>query len=149
MIPWLIVLVYVGTLFVYAGHEASSAGFTSSLLAKWLPQLTSTQIKSCVVLLRKTGHVVAYGLLTLMVYYAALKTSKSRKGSLPFAIGFAFLVACLDERYQSRLPHRTGSRYDVAIDGIGIALVTIGILIGIRKKNKQSVEVTEDVENEC
>ncbi len=143
----MIVLVYVGALFVFAGQEASSAGFTSQLLAKWLPQLTSAQIRSYVVVVRKTGHVVAYGLLTLMVYYAALKTSKSRKGALLFAIGFAFLVAFLDERYQRRMPHRTGSWLDVAIDGLGIGLVAISILVGTRMKNKQYVEVMEDVED--
>lgn len=147
LVQWLIVLVYVGALFVFAGQEASSAGFTSQLLAKWLPQLTNAQIRSYVVVVRKTGHVVAYGLLTLMVYYAALKTSKSRKGALLFAIGFAFLVAFLDERYQRRMPHRTGSWLDVAIDGLGIGLVAISILVGTRMKNKQYVEVMEDVED--
>lgn len=148
LLQWLIVVVYVVALFVYAGQEASSASFTSKLLAKWLPQLTSAQIKSYVVVLRKAGHVMAYGLLTLLLYCAALKTSKSRRGSLPFAIGVAFLVAFLDELYQRHLPHRTGSRLDVAIDGIGIGLAVLGILVRIWKKNKHNAEVMEDVENE-
>lgn len=140
LIWWLVVLIYVVTLFVYAGREISSASYTSELLTRWLPQLTGAQIKQCVFLLRKTGHVAAYGLLTWIVYYATLKTSKSTKKALPLAIVFAFLVACLDERYQSSLAHRTGARTDVVIDGIGILVVTLGILLTKKRKNRQSME---------
>lgn len=147
MIWWLLVSVYVTILFIYAGQEISSASHTSELLKRWLPQLTSAQIKSFVFVLRKLGHVVAYGLLTLIVYFAAFKTSKSRKIALPLALVFSLVVACLDERYQSRLSHRTGSRHDVLIDGIGILLVAIGILVGTRRKKRQGMEVMEDVEN--
>lgn len=147
MIWWLTVLVYVVALFVYAGREISSASHTGELLKRWLPQLTAAQIKKYVFILRKLGHVGAYGILTTMVYYAAFKTSKSRKRSLPFAIIFALVVASLDERYQSGLPHRTGSRHDVLIDGIGILLATVGILIRENWKNRQNMEVAKDVED--
>lgn len=144
MIQWAVVGIYVLAMFIYAAQEASSAGFTNSLLAKWLPHLNHGEIKRLVVITRKIGHVAAYGLLTFIVYLAASKTKKLRRGALPFAMAFAFLVAGADETYQSRLVYRTGSWSDVLIDGIGIVLVALVLWISGRREEKHKETPAEN-----
>lgn len=144
---WFIVLMYVVVLFTSTGHEVSTASFTNQLLAKLMPHLTRAELKKYVLLLRKFGHVLAYGLLTLIVYQACFKTSKKDKLSLLCAVSFSFLVAIFDEHYQRGLPHRTGSWWDVAIDGIGIMLVAGTVWLRVWQKKRILVEVREDVED--
>ena len=133
-------------MFLFASQEASSASYTNSFLARWLPHLSAAELRQLTLIARKAVHVLAYGVLTLIVYYAGRKTRKMRPIALPLAVVFAFLVAILDEGYQNRLLYRTGSVEDVLIDGLGIAVAALGLWIATRwsKKNK---EVAEDVEN--
>lgn len=146
MVSWLIVLSYVLALFFCAGREESSAGFTAYLLSKLWPRLSPVQLAQGVVAVRKTGHVLAYALLTVIVYGAARQTRKLRPGALFFAVGLALTVAVLDERYQMGLPHRSGSWRDVLLDGIGIGMAWLGIWLGTKKRKGR--EVGNGVENE-
>ncbi len=136
---------YVFFVFFFAKQQASSARYTNALLARWLPNLAPAQIGRLVFLTRKAVHVFAYGGLTLIVHYAARRTKITRAQALPFAVMFALVVAVLDESYQMRLPHRTGTSADVYIDGIGIAAAAWGIWLGGRLRKKDR-EVKEDVE---
>lgn len=140
-------LSYVFFVFFFTKQEESSARFTTELLAKWLPGLTSVQLAQWVYFIRKTGHILAYGVLTLLAHYAARRTKGTKNYALPLAVIFALLVAVLDERYQMRLPHRTGTSYDVYIDGIGIGIAAVGIWLSVRKK-KKDMEVRKDVEDQ-
>jgi VanZ family protein len=146
LIQWAIVGVYVLAMFLFAGQDASSAGYTSSLLARWLPHLSAAELRQLVFLARKAVHVVAYAVLTLIVYLAARRTKGLRRVALPFAGGFAFIVAMADEKYQSRLLHRTGTVNDVLIDALGIGVTVLGLWVMIRIK-RQNKEVVEDVED--
>lgn len=149
LIQWAVVVFYLTAMFFYASHESSSASQTNKLLAKWFPWLSNGEIREYVVILRKTGHVLAYGVLTGIVYAAARKTKWLRNFALPFAMAFSLVVAIIDESYQRRLAYRTGSWWDVAIDGIGIGLVGLGIWLWSRMKQKTNREVLENVEDEC
>lgn len=133
-------------MFLFASQEASSASYTNSFLARWLPHLSAAELRQLTLIARKAVHVLAYGVLTLIVYYAGRKTRKMRPIALPLAVVFAFLVAILDEGYQNRLLYRTGSVEDVLIDGLGIAVAALGLWIATRW-SKQNKEVAEDVEN--
>lgn len=149
VIQWTVVGVYVLAMFTFASKEVSSASYTGQLLAKILPHLSGAELRQYVLLGRKMGHVLAYGLLTLIVYYAALKTKKMRRGALGFAALFAFIVAIADESYQSFLHYRSGTIKDVFIDGIGIGVVVVVLWLLKQRKQKQYKEVDEeDVENE-
>lgn len=82
--------------------------------------------------LRKTGHVIGYGLLCIFLFRAWRETLPERgdpKWTLRWAsiavLGTA-LVASLDEWHQSFLPSRTGRWQDVVLDtcaGIGAQLL--------------------------
>ena len=133
-------------MFLFAGQEASSASYTNSFLARWLPHLSATELRQLTLVGRKMVHVVAYGFLTLIVYYAGRKTKKLSRRALPLAVGFAFVIALIDEGYQNQLSYRTGSLKDVLFDGLGMAVTALGLWLGTRIRRKRK-EVAEDVED--
>ena len=73
-------------------------------------------------LLRKTGHVFGYGLLSILLFRAWRETLPSASGAkwtlrwANIAVLGTFLVASLDEWHQSYLPTRTGTVHDVILD---------------------------------
>jgi VanZ family protein len=72
--------------------------------------------------IRKTGHVVGYGILSILLFRAwraTLPAMSDRKWTLRWttiAILGTALVASLDEWHQSFIPSRTGRWQDVVLD---------------------------------
>jgi VanZ family protein len=75
-------------------------------------------------LIRKTGHFVGYGLVSIAFFYSWWQTlyrmavrqwSLWRRASIA-AVLCTLLIAILDEYHQSFLPSRTSSPIDVCID---------------------------------
>jgi len=80
--------------------------------------------------LRKTGHVVGYGMLSLLL----LRGWRATFGRVPELLLRAALlawlgtaiVAGLDEWHQSYIPSRTGTIWDVALDTVaGVAFLVV------------------------
>jgi VanZ family protein len=147
LLQWAVVVVYVLALFLFTRHDTSGAGYTAQLLARWFPHLSSSELRHYVWLLRKAGHVLAYGFLTVLVYYAATNTKRLRRWALPVAVAAALVVAAADESYQMRLQHRSGAWTDVFIDFLGIAAVATALWLGARIRNKHKEVVEENAEN--
>jgi VanZ family protein len=83
--------------------------------------------------LRKTGHVVGYGMLSLLLLrgwratIGRIHTLLLRAALLSW-LGTAF-VAAMDEWHQSYIPSRTGTIWDVALDTIaGVAFLVVAYL---------------------
>jgi len=80
--------------------------------------------------LRKTGHVLGYGMLALLLlrgWRATLGYSRDllMRSSVLAWVGAAF-VASLDEWHQSFIPSRTGTVHDVILDSIaGLVFLSI------------------------
>ncbi len=78
--------------------------------------------------LRKTGHVVGYGMLSLLLlrgWRASFNRTLLLRAVLLSWLGTA-CVAGLDEWHQSYIPSRTGTIWDVALDsvaGVGFLLI--------------------------
>jgi VanZ family protein len=76
-------------------------------------------------LLKKTTHVLAYGVLTLL-YVRALRGHERRASQTGdtwihlVSAAMALLYAVSDEYHQTFVPGRHGTLADVAIDGIGV-----------------------------
>lgn len=66
--------------------------------------------------LRKLGHMGAYGVLWLALLYAV----GERRPALATALALAYAVS--DETHQSFVAGRNGTAYDVAIDALGMML---------------------------
>jgi VanZ family protein len=82
--------------------------------------------------IRKTGHVIGYGILSVLLFRAWRATLPAMSGArwtprwATIAIFGTALVASLDEWHQSFIPSRTGRWQDVVLDtcaGVGIQLL--------------------------
>ncbi len=80
--------------------------------------------------LRKTGHVVGYGMLSLLLL-RGWRATLGRNPRLVVApsllswLGTVF-VAAMDEWHQSYIPSRTGTIWDVALDSAaGVAFLVV------------------------
>jgi VanZ family protein len=81
--------------------------------------------------LRKTGHVVGYGMLSLLLlrgWRATFHYTLLVRAALLSWLGTA-CVAALDEWHQSFIPSRTGTIWDVMLDSVaGVAFLIVAYL---------------------
>jgi VanZ family protein len=91
-------------------------------------------------LIRKTGHFVGYGAVSLAFFYSWRQTLHRmairhwtlwRRASV-LAVLCTLLVAGLDEYHQSFLPSRTSSVFDVGIDLCGAIVFQLLLLLTIQ-----------------
>jgi len=87
------------------------------------------------VVIRKTGHVIGYGLLSFLLYrLARFETRRKLPAgwSIPcamFALFGTAAVAALDEWHQTTIPSRTGTVADVVLDAsAGLAAMVLAYL---------------------
>jgi len=79
------------------------------------------------ILFRKSGHFITYGLMAFF-FYRAFRAGRKPEWRPAWFIRAAAAAAgygALDEFLQARLPHRTGSPVDWAVDCGGIALALV------------------------
>ena len=104
LLQWLPVALWSGLILVSANDHLSAnqtGGWLSTLFGGAVPYVLH-------VVIRKAGHVVAYGIL------AALAWRADRRWFVVIAV--ALLVAATDEWMQSRTAMRSGSPWDVLLD---------------------------------
>ena len=114
-----------------------------SVLGKWHVD----EIAAANIWIRKVGHFIGHGLLSLVFCRAWFSTVRKsfpirrvwwRPTAAFFAVLTTFAVACLDEWHQSFVPGRVGSFRDVMIDTSG-ALVANIIFLAIMTRRKPQV----------
>jgi VanZ family protein len=112
---------------IFAGStESVSAEATGSLilplLRSLLPWAEPAQLDLLHTLLRKTWHVVEYGVLAWL-WFRALSSGAEHRPPRHVLAAFAISVAYagLDELHQAWARARTGSAGDVLLDGAGAA----------------------------
>jgi VanZ family protein len=93
--------------------------------------------------LRKTGHVVGYGMLSLLLlrgWRATLGRVRPLllRAALLSWLGTAF-VAALDEWHQSYIPSRTGTIWDVALDSVAGVFFLVVAYFWLRQPAENSV----------
>jgi VanZ family protein len=88
--------------------------------------------------LRKTGHVVGYAMLGLLLLRGFWMTFRHRPGWLRLLPVFAWLgtalVATIDEWHQSFIPSRTGTPWDVLLDSTAGLAALVLAYITLRRK---------------
>jgi VanZ family protein len=91
-------------------------------------------------IIRKTGHFVGYGFVSLCFFYGWRNTLSTvrrsltavRRKSALLAVVCTLLVASADEYHQSFLPSRTASPYDVGLDLCGAIVMQLVLLSLLR-----------------
>jgi VanZ family protein len=90
--------------------------------------------------IRKTGHVIGYGILSTLLFRAwratlpAMSDVKWTPRWATIAILGTALVASLDEWHQSFLPSRTGRWQDVVLDTCAGVAAQVLILVWMRRR---------------
>ncbi len=117
-VAWSAVLLFI------SGNAGSSA-VTGSVLSWFLPPL-SPEFEPVHFVIRKTIHVLAYGLLGALDFRAVRGPRAGWQMNWSVAaVVLAAIVASLDEYHQSFFPSRTGMPSDVVIDVCGAILAQL------------------------
>jgi VanZ family protein len=130
---WWPALVWIGIICVES-TDALSSNHTGDLLYKVVsrlfPNINLHDVLILNMILRKTGHVTGYGILSLLLLRGWRRTlararatfGRSTVGLVTFGrtvtlawLGTVF-VASMDEWHQSFIPSRTGTWHDVVLD---------------------------------
>jgi VanZ family protein len=117
-ILWLVVIAIEST----AQLSATNTGRILYPLLHFLLRMNWERFQVWHFYIRKTGHVVGYGTLSILLFRAwratlpALNNVKWKLRWANIAILGTALVASLDEWHQTYIPSRTGSVRDVALD---------------------------------
>lgn len=109
--------------------DVASARNTFGLLQwllSWFVALTPGQLGKLNIVLRKTGHALAYGLM----YFLWFRAFRGHLGTTPgraclYSLGLCLLVSITDEGHQSFTQTRGGSGYDVLLDLSGSSLAAL------------------------
>lgn len=72
--------------------------------------------------IKKTGHVLLFGFLALLLYRGLVGEGVPRKVAAFWAVGLAFLYGASDEFHQVFTQGREARVRDVFIDGIGASI---------------------------
>jgi VanZ family protein len=99
--------------------------------------------------IRKTGHVVGYGTLSILLFRAWRVTLPAMSGAqwtlrwAKIAILGTALVASLDEWHQTFIPTRTGTVRDVILDTCAGIAAQVLVLLWVRSFGKGPPAVRE------
>lgn len=140
-ILWLIVIAIESTAYL-------SAHYTSRILYPILHFLFGMDYPHFAVwhfYIRKSGHVVGYGILSGLLFRAWKTTLPSMRKWMFRWSGIAMLgtilVASLDEWHQSFIPSRTGRWQDVVIDTCGALAAQLLIFLWARNSGSGTKSV--------
>ncbi len=131
---WVVLITFESTDFFSSEH---TGGALYSILTHFLGQIDLYKFLVFHHYLRKTGHVIGYGMLALLLLrgwratldYQDLKLAKT---TLLSWLGTAF-VASMDEWHQSYLPSRTGTWRDAVLDSIAGLIFLVVAYVWLRR----------------
>jgi hypothetical protein len=84
-------------------------------------------------LLKKTAHIVEYGIFATLLYRAFVNYGMDKKRAMLLSVLTAFLYGTSDEFHQSFIYGRTATVRDVLIDTSGAFVAVYGIIRNIKK----------------
>jgi VanZ family protein len=114
LLRWIPAVFWMGLIYYFSDQ-------TGSELSSWFPFLDSLN----------WGHLVAYFVLALLVYFALPRRSTGMK---ILAVLLCILYGITDEWHQSYVPLRQPDIYDLINDGIGAAVAMLGINVWEKRR---------------
>jgi VanZ family protein len=123
-------------------------GWIYFLLRKYFPQVSPWQLWEVNLVIRKTGHVVGYGLLSTTLFRAFRGTfdqfaAPALKWYFRFsssAVLATLLVATADEIHQMYLPSRAGSWWDVLLDTFAALVAQTVVYLYFRRQTRKNIQ---------
>ena len=110
------------------------AGFIFGLSAT--PNLRFVQSDAIDFVVRKAGHMAAFGILAVLLW-RAISYSRQR-GALVASLVLTVLYAASDEFHQSFTAGRHASPVDVAIDSAGAAIALLALTAWLRLRSRRT-----------
>lgn len=117
---WLPPIVWAGVIFLFSSF----------------PTTTTTTFYLGDFLLKKSAHVIEYGIFATLVYRALINSNITKNKSMWMSVLIAFLYGLTDEFHQSFTPGRGPKFTDVLIDTSGATLFVYGIVNNAKKMPK-------------
>ena len=117
-VAWLLVAVWAGVIFALSST----------------PHLRIAEAADLDFILRKSGHMAAFGILAVLIWRALTLSAIRRAMALSLVLTIAY--AASDEFHQSFTAGRNASPVDVSIDSAGalIALVALAVWLHMRAR---------------
>jgi VanZ family protein len=162
---WWPVLVWLGIIRLESTEMASSAntsGLLYAVLSFLAPHISGAFVQEMNEVLRKTGHFIGYGILSVLVLFALRNTNRDRLAPLLLrrwgmylhdfwrmewvVVGMSVTVitASFDEIHQSFMASRTGRWQDVVLDTCGAAVLQIvAYLMSLRALTRQRERIDQ------
>jgi len=162
---WWLVLVWLGVIRMESTDTASAANTTAVLykvIAVVAPHVKPSFVQQLDEVLRKSGHFLGYGILSVLVFLALRNTNRDRLRPLLrrswgiylsdlwraewVLIGMLATVvtATFDEIHQTFIPSRTGRWQDVVLDTFGAAVLQVVVyLLSTRALKQRQVTAPE------
>lgn len=144
-IGYLLVILWMGVIFYFSSRSgdisaAQSNGF-KEILKESVPGVYSvvgTMVKSGVKIfsVRKLAHMFLYMILTVLLYIPTKGVFEKYRLSLIITTGVSMSYAVLDEIHQLFVPGRSGQIQDIIIDGIGVLVGVLLVMLFYTMKNK-------------
>ena len=126
---WTPALVWAAVLLLVSGNAGSgqlTGAAIQFLVSHTVGEVSDVTFTALHFIIRKTGHLVAYGILGALNFRAV---RAGRAGwRLPWSLiatVLAVIVASLDEWHQTMVPSRTGMPADVLLDAVGATIAQI------------------------
>lgn len=143
LLHWLPVIIAIAVIAIESTSTMSATNTSRWIRPIWTAlfgPITAAHLGELNAILRKIGHFVGYGLVSLTFFHAWKSSLKNSAGhwstwnrATILAVLCTFLVACADETHQHFLRNRTGSPVDVGIDTAG-AIVAQLLLMTLRSR---------------
>ncbi|MFZ0793781.1 MAG: VanZ family protein [Candidatus Korobacteraceae bacterium] len=159
---WWLVVVWLGVIRMESSATASATNTTAVLykvIAVIAPHVKPAFVQQLDEVLRKSGHFLGYGILSMLVFLALRNTNRDRMRPLLqrqwgiylsdlwraewVLIGLLTTVvtATFDEIHQTFIPSRTGRWQDVLLDTVGAAVLQM-VVYRLSKRVLKQRQVT-------
>lgn len=136
LLAWAAFLAGAGFVLFLGSDEFSAKtthGLLTPLLHWFFPDMNANEKYLLHLRIRKTAHVVEYGILALLALQAVWLSVKSALARIVLmSLVLVAIVATLDETGQAYSSSRTGSVYDVLLDLSG-AVVALALVLWLRR----------------
>ena len=113
-LAWVLVLVWAGVIFAFSAT----------------PHLRVAEAADLDFILRKSGHMAAFGILAVLLWRALTLSAVIRAVALSFVLTVAY--AASDEFHQSFTAGRNASGVDVGIDALGALIALLALVLWVR-----------------
>jgi VanZ family protein len=164
---WWSAVLWMGVIFTESTDMASAkntGGLLYNVISFVAPHVDQGFVDVLNEVLRKTGHFLGYGILSVLVFLALKNTNRDRLRNLvrrPWGIylrdlwrlEWSFIgvmaaigMATYDEIHQTFIPSRTGRWQDVVIDTSGAIAMQVVVYLLAMRKLKQSGSATPQAE---